>query len=123
MSYQIPVYQLQTNDNDEIYFLAHLNELTSEANVNELNEVFNYMDESLNEIFQQNNTSYARENLRLFFFERLRNVYKLWYPQGKEAFLNKDFDKSKLEKVAVINFDKIKENFPHIFWTEEQLNN
>lgn len=121
MEYQIPIFNLSLNGED--FFLAHLHPIASEARIDELKEVFDDTNEYLNEMLQDTDPPYERQRLRLFYFDQSRGVYILWYPEEGGIFLNKDFDKTTFIQVSVIRIESIEENFPHIFLTEEQLNN
>lgn len=123
MAYQIKVFHLTVNGEER--FLAYLNTFASDASVSELNEAFNDINESLTQEFKDSDIQYDRQKLRLYYIKRSDTKFILWYPENGDFQETIDFIHGfkvpKVDPITIIEFDEITVNFPHIFWTEEDL--
>lgn len=118
MGWEIPIFHFSVDGKPRV--LAYLKPHASEAYTEELNYVYEQVNDALNEYFNDDEFTYNPDELRLFYLQRPAEAFILWHPEQVHNQEQIQFvfgvripDASRL---TTIDIPEIPENFPHIFW-------
>jgi len=122
MGWEIPIFHISVNGKPRV--LAYLKPTASEANTEELNHVYDIVNNALNELFNDDEFMYNSEELRLFYLQLPAEAFILWHPkqihnqeQIQFIFGARIPDANRLTSIDI---PEIRENFPHIFWEKSK---
>ncbi|RSP34209.1 hypothetical protein [Acinetobacter baumannii] len=120
MGWEIPIFHFNVNHKPRI--LAYLKPLASEANTQELDHVYDLVNNALSEYFNDDDFKYNSEELRLFYLQLPAEGFILWHPEQV-------YEQERIEfiygaripdgnRLTSIDIPEIPQNFPHIFWNK-----
>ncbi|MFW2801548.1 hypothetical protein [Acinetobacter baumannii] len=124
MGWEIPIFHVSVNGKPRV--LAYLKPLASEAYTQELNHVYDLVNDVLKEFFNDDDFTYNSEELRLFYLQQPAEAFILWHPEQVHNQEKIDFIYGvripDIDRLTSIDIPEIPENFPHIFWnTPEEV--
>ncbi|EPH7255967.1 hypothetical protein ACWKA7_001557 [Acinetobacter baumannii] len=122
MGWEIPIFHISVSGKPRV--LAYLKPSASEAYTEELNHVYDLVNNALNEYFNDDAFKYNSEELRLFYLQLPAEGFILWHPEQVRNQEQIQFISGaripNASRLTTIDIPEIPENFPHIFWEKSK---